>query len=149
MALIIAMAFQLAAIEAQQEGGGGLRFPNLFAGLGGGNNPFSLSNLFRQGRPAQQQQPAGPPFPGAPPQPLSPIVVAQQPGPNPFLQAPPPAFQPAVFPTFVPNPGEDVRHISLALSGFPSWFRNDIEALPPIKAHRRKRDNNKKEADRP
>lgn len=129
LAALLAAAFQLDVGQAQQESGGGLRFPNLFAGLGGGNNPFSLSNLFRQARP--QQQPSAPvgfvpgvagppqqqPFPGA--QQLSP-VVAQQSGPTPFLQAPPLAFQPTAFPAFVQNPGEDVRAISFGcLSSLP------------------------------
>lgn len=100
------VALQPEKVRLQQESG--LRFPNLFAGLTGGNNPFSLRDLFRPGRPAQQQPPPGPGFAGNPP-PLSPPIVAQPTGPNPFLQAPPPAFQqqPAAFPTFVQGPGEE------------------------------------------
>ena len=94
-ATLMARLFLLDVSQCQEQtgGGGGLRFPNLFGGL---NNPFSLSNLFRQQRQPPNQVPP-------PPQnsqfaliggQLSPVAGGNNgQGPNNFLQAPPPAFQ--------------------------------------------------------
>lgn len=90
-----------------QTGGGGLRFPNLFGGL---NNPFSLSNLFRQQRQPQNQVP--PPSPAFSSNPQFSLVGGQLSpvggGPNNFLQVPPLTFQQPgqgqPFNSFVPNP---------------------------------------------
>jgi hypothetical protein len=89
-------------------GGGGLRFPNLFGGL---NNPFSLSNLFRQQRQNQNPVPLPPPPPSPPAFSSNPqfsLVGGQLSpggggGPNNFLQVPPLAFQQQQQP---PQPGQ-------------------------------------------
>ncbi len=96
---LMAPLFLLDVSRCQEQTGGGLRFPNLFGGL---NNPFSLSNLFRQQRQPPNQAPLPPPLPSQNSQfaliggQLSPVGGGngqQHQGPNHFLQAPPPAFQ--------------------------------------------------------
>ncbi|KAK4020828.1 hypothetical protein OUZ56_002773 [Daphnia magna] len=96
--------------QCQEQTGGGLRFPNLFGGL---NNPFSLSNLFRQQRqPQNQVPPPPPPSPAFSSNPQFSLVGGGQlspvgAGPNHFLQVPPPVFQQPPpgqpFNAFVPN----------------------------------------------
>lgn len=112
--LLLAVTARLILLDGGQcqdqgsNGGGGLRFPNLFGGL---NNPFSLSNLFRQQRQNPNQQVP------LPPPPPSPITFSSNPqfslvggqlspvgggGPNNFLQVPPLAFQQQLQ----PQPGQ-------------------------------------------
>ena len=89
----------------QAQESGGLRFPNIF-GRPNGNNPFSLSNLFRNQRPNRGPPPLGVDSADftrglAPPAGVGVPVLANglqpfasgQLSPGAFLQAPPPAFQ--------------------------------------------------------
>jgi hypothetical protein len=110
LVVVLLMEMQLLRMldVCQAQETGGLRFPNIF-GRPNGNNPFSLSNLFRNQRPNR-----GPPPPPlgvdsadftrglAPPNAgvgvpvlangLQPFASGQL-SPGAFLQAPPPAFQ--------------------------------------------------------